>query len=235
MIARESSAWTEIGRLHAEGELRFAVAGTLGNWIAAFGERIGVPALAFNRLRFADWHHRSLETAPVAVEGLLALYPTMRTAIDLGCGTGVYVNEMRQRGLRAVGYERSRHARRRAKRAFALDLRPFDISRFDAGGMTYDICLCLEVAHYLTPSMAERLVLHCAQTAARVAFSSPRKCKAGAISNREHWIERFAAHRMRFCAAETAILERQLRAHLTRNLWLAENISLFIRRESDDW
>jgi SAM-dependent methyltransferase len=224
--------WDRVRRLHAEGELKFAVAGTLGNWMALVGERAGVPALKFNRLRFADWHHRSLETAPIVVDGLLSLYSSIANAIDLGCGTGVYVDELRKRGVRAVGYEQSAGARRVARRAFGLDLHPFELSGADVGG-GYDICLCLEVAHYLTPKGAEQLVASCARAAPLIAFSSPLVLEHGRIAGvaraRAHWMARFAPYDMRFLASETAWLEHYLRNHISRNQWIADNISLFTR------
>src|SRR5215471_18255885 len=116
----QSSIWTRIARLHGTGELRFAVAGTAGNWIAALGCRTRVPGLTLNRFRFIDWHHRSLETAPAVIDGLLSLYPHVRDAIDLGCGTGVYVNELRARGVSAVGFEHTAYGRRVARLAFGL-------------------------------------------------------------------------------------------------------------------
>jgi SAM-dependent methyltransferase len=219
--------WARVVRLQAEGELRFAVAGTLGNWIGAVGERTGVRPLTLNRLRFADWHHRSLDTAPAAIAALLSLYPMIADAVDLGCGTGVYVHELRAHGVHAVGYERSAYARRVAKRTFGLDVYPFDVASFEGPGKRFDICVCLEVAHYLVVDLTDMLVAHCARAAPLVAFSAP--APAGAGDARLYWSSRFAAYGMRPCVRETAILEQQLRGRLPRNSWLADHIALFIR------
>jgi SAM-dependent methyltransferase len=230
-VRLSSPLWARLVALHAEGELRFAVAGTIGNWLGAFGQRVGMPALVRNPLRFADWHHRSLETAPVAVDGLLLVCPAIRDAIDLGCGTGIYVYELRKRGVRAVGYERSAYARHVARHALGLDVRPFDIGRFDGAQGVADVCLCLEVAHYLTFERSEQLLGHCARAARLVVFSAPRPRQGPAttIGARQYWIDRFEVQGMQFCARDTATVERYLRTHLTRNHWLADNISVFIR------
>jgi len=160
------------------------------------------------------------------------LYSSIGNAIDLGCGTGVYVDELCRRGVRVVGYERSGGARRVARRAFGLDLHPFELSGADVGG-EYDICLCLEVAHYLTPKGAEQLVALCARAAPLIAFSAPLVAEHGRTGDiawaRAHWTARFAPYGMRFLAAETAWLERYLRNRIERNQWIADNISLFTR------
>jgi SAM-dependent methyltransferase len=217
---------SRVAQLHQEGELRFAVAGTVGNWIArAAGGASAVPVVALNPLRFIDWHHRSLDTAPAFVDTLLALYPRTKRVVDFGCGTGAYVSELRLRQVEVVGYERSRYARHVARRVFGLQLERFDIERFDGRDATYDVCLCLELAHYLPPAPATALVSHCARASRFVAFSVPPSSHGGT----DRWIAAFAAVGMQFRQAETKEFSARLQRHLKRNTWLADHLRLFSR------
>lgn len=220
-------------RLLREGRLGLAVKGEIGSWISALGEQVGSDRLIFNRLIYSSFHRGALETAPAAVEGLLALYPTLRSAVDLGCGTGVYLNELRRRGLDTVGYEYSAHARNAARRLYAVEARPFDLRDFAGVDRGYDICLCIEVAHYLPPAMGDLLVEHCARAAPRVMFSSAHPGQGGYghvnAQWRDCWVARFEAQGCRLNEPATARLEAHLRGCLARGLWLADNICLLER------
>jgi len=225
--------WKKLRDLYRSGRLRMAVEGQVGNWIAAVGERLGSEKLMFNSFMFSGFHRGALETAPAATASLLSMYPELRTAVDLGCGTGVYMHELASRGVDVIGFEYSARARQVAAQLYGVKVLPFDLHDFAGPGRISDLCVCIEIAHYLPPALGDALVGHCARGAPLVMFSAahPGQHGYGHINAqpRSYWIERFKRQGLRFNQAATQRLERELRSRLQRGFWLADNVCLFDR------
>ena len=227
------SAFGKIAALHRSGLLRLAIEGEIGNWIATVGQSIRSERLMFNRFMFSGFHRGALETAPAAVEALLRTCPDVRSVIDYGCGTGVYLHELAKRGIRVKGYEYSARARAVARDRYGIHVAPFDLNDFAGDPGQYDLSLCIEVAHYLPPALGDRLVERCATNVRRVMFSAAHHGQHGFghinAQPREYWIERFKAHGFRLDAGTTEGLVAHLRKTLTRGFWLADNVFLMER------
>ena len=230
---RTTGALSKLVALQRSGRLKWAIEGQVGNWIATVGQALGSERLMFNYFMFSGFHRGALETAPHAVEGLLKLIPTPRSAIDYGSGTGVYLHELAQRGVEVRGYEHSARARAVARKLYGIETLPFDLRDFPGDDTQYDISLCIEVAHYLPPALGERLVELCANSAPRVLFSAahPGQHGFGHVNARpkDYWIRLFEAHGFALNAPATAGLEQFLRERLTRGMWLAQNACVLER------
>lgn len=229
------SALGKIAALHRSGHLRLAVEGQVGNWIATFGQAIGSERLMFNYFMFSGFHRGALETAPAAVDALLRACPDLRSVVDYGCGTGVYLHELAKRGISVQGYEYSARARAVAKQLYRIDVAPFDLNHFPCDAASYDLSLCIEVAHYLPPALGDRLVDLCAANVRRALFSAAHPGQHGFghvnAQPREYWIERFQKRGFRLDAAATENVRAYLRQTLKRGFWLADNLFL-MERES---
>ncbi len=222
----------KIGNLYRAGWLGLAVKGEIGRWISLFGDFVGSSELIFNKYTYAAFHKSSLERAPVTVNCILQLYPGLRSVADLGCGTGVFVEEFRKHNVHAEGFEYSEKARKMAR----VKVKPFDPTMFRAPKGVYDACICFEVAHYLPVDVGEKLVRICAEIAPLIIFSSahPNQGGSGHINEqpRSYWIERFALEGLNFERYKTLQLEEHLRKHLSRGTWFADNICLFEKRQA---
>lgn len=71
------------------------------------------------------------------------------SVLDIGCGPGVLLHQMRARGWRARGTERSPSAARQARDVFHLDVRAQDVSDIVAEGTTFDAVVLWHVAEHL--------------------------------------------------------------------------------------
>ena len=167
---------------------------------------------------------------------LVDLHPRLQRAVDLGCGTGVYVAELRKRGIDTEGYEYTVAARRLAQQLSGVEAKPFDVYTFSRFQESFDACLCIEVAHYLTPAAGSRLVAICAESAPLVVFSAAHPGQGegtgyGHLNEqpRAYWIEEFARHGMKLEAEQTAHIEARLRTQLHRGFWLPDNVCVFSR------
>jgi SAM-dependent methyltransferase len=217
--------------LYRAGLLGLAVKGEIGRWVSLIGELVGSKNLTFNTYTYAAFQKSAFERAPATVTGILKLYPGLRNIVDLGCGTGVFVEEFLKHNVHAEGYEYSDKARKIASDSFGLEVKPFDLNTFSIPKGMFDACICFEVAHYLPEAMGNKLVKICAQGAKLAIFSSahPKQGGYGHINEqpRSYWIERFTRQGLRFEAEKTAQLEEHLRRHLVRGMWFADNICLF--------
>jgi len=218
-------------RLHRAGTLGLAVKGEVGDWISSIGARIGSERLTYNPWTYAGFHRAALETAPTMIGGILDLYPGVRRAVDFGCGTGVYVRELRTRRVDATGYEYGESARLIAREQLGVDLLPFDLREFATPGRSFDLALSLEVAEHLIPELGDRLVEVCCAAAPRVIFSAAHPGQPGQghihLQPKSFWIERFARRGFRFDVARTQSLETHLRSGLVRGFWLADNVGVY--------
>lgn len=218
----------KISRLYHEGLIGLAVKGEIGQIISSIGERLGFESLTFNKYTFASWHRSAIERSPATVESILQLYPGLHKIIELGCLTGVFVNEFLKHNVYAEGYEYFDMARKIARESFAIEVKPLDLNTFSAQQGGFDACICFEVAHYLTAKMGDKLVKICAESAPLVFFSSAHPWQGGHghvnEQPRSYWIERFAHQGFRFSEEKTGWLEDNLRMRLVRGRWFAENI-----------
>jgi SAM-dependent methyltransferase len=71
------------------------------------------------------------------------------SVLDIGCGPGVLINQMRSRGWRVRGTERSPSAAQQARDVFHLDVSAVDVDTLVAEGATYDAVVLWHVAEHL--------------------------------------------------------------------------------------
>jgi SAM-dependent methyltransferase len=81
------------------------------------------------------------------------------SALDIGCGPGVLINQMRSRGWKVRGTERSPSAAKQARDVFHLDVSAVDVEELAATGASYDAVILWHVAEHLhTPEVTVRAI-----------------------------------------------------------------------------
>jgi SAM-dependent methyltransferase len=81
------------------------------------------------------------------------------SVLDVGCGPGVLINQMRSRGWRVRGTERSPSAAQQARDVFHLDVSAVDVEELVAAGASYDAVVLWHVAEHLhTPEVTVRAI-----------------------------------------------------------------------------
>jgi 2-polyprenyl-3-methyl-5-hydroxy-6-metoxy-1,4-benzoquinol methylase len=76
------------------------------------------------------------------------------SVLDIGCGPGVLLNQMRARGWTVRGTERSPSAAQQARDVFHLDVRPQEVDDLIAEGVTFDAVVLWHVAEHLHAPLA---------------------------------------------------------------------------------
>jgi SAM-dependent methyltransferase len=69
--------------------------------------------------------------------------------LDVGCGPGWFLAQMRRRGWETRGTERSPAAARQARETLGLDVRPQELDELVAEGLSYDAVVLWHVAEHL--------------------------------------------------------------------------------------
>ncbi len=81
------------------------------------------------------------------------------SALDIGCGPAVLINQMRSRGWKVRGTERSPSAAKQARDVFHLDVSAVDVEELVAAGASYDAVILWHVAEHLhTPEVTVRAI-----------------------------------------------------------------------------
>jgi SAM-dependent methyltransferase len=202
--------------------------------MTAVGERTGLEWLIYNPLARYGFERAARRNAPITIEAIARLFPTVRTAVDVGCGTGRYVMEMRARGIDAIGLEYAPTLRRKCARR-GITVLPFDVSvpTPQPEGRPFDLAISFEVAEHVPATLADDFARFFAGLARRVVFTAAHPGQGGTShineQPREYWIDKFDANG--FALDES--LTRELASQWERasaHWYLPRNLSVFSER-----
>jgi SAM-dependent methyltransferase len=219
-------------RLWEAGTLGLALQGEAGALLARLGDRLHAPSLTYNPWTLAIFHRAALEIAPTLADAVRTHLPEVESVADFGCGTGVYVAELRRVGVDAAGFEYLERARRWAAERSRIEVQAFDLRNFAGGDRTFDLAMSIEVAEHLQPPLAERLIDVCCEHAPTVLFTAAQPGQPGQghinLQPRSHWAERFAERGYRPDPVRTEQVQDHLRADLKRGFWIVQNLGIYV-------
>jgi|SRR5581483_331533 len=117
-------------------------------------------------------------------------------ALDAGCALGIFVEQLRDRGIGAEGIDVSEYAIAQVYGPVRPYCRVGSIGD-DLGGH-YDLITCLEVLEHLDPDLGDRAIANFCRHTDDVLFSSTpmhfRDASHLNVQPGEYWAERFARH-----------------------------------------
>jgi SAM-dependent methyltransferase len=150
-----------------------------------------------------------------------------RSALDVGCGTGLSLEYFLAHKIDAVGVEGSTVALQACRCPESVHLHdlhePFDLKR------KFDLVWCFEVAEHIHPNFADQLVATLTVHGDQILISAARPGQGGCghLNEQppEYWIEKFGQHRF---ALDTELSARfQALSH--QDIQFAENVLVFRR------
>lgn len=146
-----------------------------------------------------DFYANTVDGQAIASAGVISdsivsdLKP--RTVVDIGCGTGALLEELRKRGCEVFGLEYS-EAGLNYCRARQINVLKFDLERdVFKDFTTFDIAISMEVAEHLPEKAADRYVNLLTRLSAIVVFTAAQLGQGGADHVNEqpssYWISKF--------------------------------------------
>lgn len=156
--------------------------------------------------------------APSAQEAVKILHKRFKpkSVIDIGCGSGIYLNEFKKLGVKIEGYDGSPAAKKESKVKEYIKFH--DLCKPLKTKKAFDLCLCVEVAEHLPEKCAEILINTLTGISKIIVFTAATPGQGpksiGHINERSHkyWIGLF----------------------LKRNFIFQKKLSLGIRKEMKD-
>jgi SAM-dependent methyltransferase len=162
-----------------------------------------------------------------------ALYDELRPAraVDVGCGTGIMLARLAERGVEIQGIEGSRAAIAASPVGDRIEHRDLVRDVPDLG--RYDLCLCIEVAEHLPPASGPALVAGLTRLSDLIVFTAATPGQGGMahLNERPHeyWISRFAER-----GFEQSPLRDRLRetvAAVPDAPWVQKNLHVFAKAQ----
>lgn len=209
----------------------------VGRRLSRIGERLGVQWLTYNPFHFWHFHEHAVANAPAVIDSMIDIFPTVRTVLDVGAGSGGFAAEAKRRGLDVAACENSA-AGRKIARSQGLDVLTFDLT-LKQPSLTrppYDLAYCFEVAEHLPPALGESLILFLTLQAPLIVFSAahPGQGGTGHINeqSKEHWIGRFERLGFSLDHDSTESLKENFRLRSTPARWFHTN-TIVLRKAVD--
>jgi hypothetical protein len=203
--------------------------------LTRIGQTVGSERLVYNSVVYGQIADRGRVAYPPFARILRAAFPHVRSAIDLGCGTGHLVAALRAEGTAAEGYEYAKQPRDIARRELGLTTHPFDLTQPPPLPQV-DLAISIEVAEHVPPALGDVLVHLLAQHAPLIVFTAatPGQGGIGHINEQPHeyWIERFKAAGCEYLDDTTAQLAEEARPQVKVSPWIAQNLMIFRRQAS---
>jgi len=151
----------------------------------------------YNEEFYKELNAAGESSAAVVLPLVLALIPTA-SAVDIGCGTGIWARTLQRLGVRDIIAVDGNHVPRTALRIDPEYFVTHDISKPLDLGRNFDLAICVEVAEHLGPERANGLVKDLVRLASVILFSAATP-KQGGVNHvneqwQDYWIARFNSY-----------------------------------------
>jgi len=152
-----------------------------------------------------------------------------QTALDVCCGTGALLEQLRRKGVVCAGLEYADAALAYC-RARALDVRKFDVESAQPLGDQYDVVISTEAAEHLPAELADRFVDLLCGHGRLVVFTAATPGQGGMDhvneQPHEYWIEKFSERGFVY-ERERSMQWRAAWAQVGTAWWYSKNLMLF--------
>ena len=174
----------------------------------------------------------SARSAAVVVPRIMELFPQLKSVVDVGCGTGVWLHHFQLCGVDHVvgidGGEPSSLLQIDPNNFISADLRqPFPVST------SYDLAICLEVAEHLPADSAQSFISELCKLSDKIVFSAAIPGQGGTGHLNERWPGYWAALFSDNGYDCFDVIRPLIWFDERVEWWYAQNILVFAKRNSD--
>ena len=189
---------------------------------------VDAAATYFDPVYFGWQAERAERSARVVVPLLLELIPS-RSAVDLGCGTGAWLQVLADHGASDVVGVDGPYIDRSQLRIPADRFVAADLTAPPPLGRTFDLALSLEAAHYAREESAETMVAWLTSVAPAVYFSAAVPHQPGGPGQNRQWPSYWSDLFFQKGFRCHDVLRSRLWEHPGVDWWYAQNGLLFVR------
>lgn len=153
---------------------------------------------------------------------------TFKSVFDIGCGAGIYIEELKKMGKNVCGCDLSVAGIKSSSK----DLRIFctDITKPIILNRKYDLVICFEVGEHINKKYSRQLVKNCVNSGDTVLFTAAPVGQGGVGHINEQpydfWIALFMEMNFNYNAALSEEVKRQMKKENVV-YWIANNFMCF--------
>lgn len=141
-----------------------------------------------NRAFFLEQIDGTARSARIVVPLVMRLVRDVRSVVDVGCGTGVWLASFKEAGVpRVLGLDYDWAAEQGQLEIEPDEFRAANLERDIELAESFDLCLCLEVAQHLTHRAAAVIVQNICSLSDVVLFSAAIPGQGGCHHVNERW------------------------------------------------
>ena len=180
---------------------------------------------------YADRHESSVYSANVILNHVQEVLPSIRSALDLGCGVGTWLSVLHQKGVDEICGVDGPWVDTSLLEIPESKFRIADLEKSVAFDRKYDIAISLEVAEHLSPSCASTFVDSLTAASDFVLFSGAIPFQGGSNHVNEQWPEYWVAlfeargYEVVDCVRSSIWTDDRIPT------WYRQNTFLYVRRE----
>jgi hypothetical protein len=162
---------------------------------------------------------------------VLDLIPGIRSAVDVGCGTGVWLSILKEKGVETIqGYDGEWVLSAEALTIPRECFQPVDLNRPWDIGRRYDLAISVEVAEHLQPASSPAFVRSLARLSDVVLFSAAVPGQGGDHHINERWPTYWAELFGNEGYEVVDVLRGMIWDDARIGCWYRQNLLLFLNR-----
>lgn len=178
---------------------------------------------------FDDANQMKVKTAE-QVAAVINSFFNFNTLFDIGCGMGLYTNELCKFRKMVLGCDYSDSAVKMASKDFLVF--KADVTKPILVNQIFDLVMCFEVAEHIHPRYSSQLVSNCTAFGNTVIFTAAPVGQGGVghINEQpyEFWIDLFEKHNFRYNRPLSEAVRKKMQDEDIVP-WLANNFMCFER------
>ncbi|QEH31922.1 hypothetical protein OJF2_03890 [Aquisphaera giovannonii] len=183
---------------------------------------------------YRDRAEASRRSGEIILSLLMEAIPGIRSAVDLGCGTGDWLSVLRDKGVETIqGYDGPWVLETDALAIPRECFRPIDLNQpGDLSDRRYDLAISVEVGEHVQPANSPALVRSLTQLSDVVLFSAAVPGQGGTGHVNERWPSDWADLFDREGYETIDVLRGMIWDDDRLCFWYRQNVLLFLNRET---
>jgi len=159
-----------------------------------------------------------------------------KSVVDIGCGSGVYLNLLADLGVEVMGVDGEDNA----VKLLGDKLKVFDLRNKLDLGRKFDAAICIEVIEHIDKEFEQVVISNIASHADVILFSGAKPNQVGEnhinCNTKEYWISLFEKEGVYFMEKESVELVKymQSRDEFLKCPWLVENLMILGRKVGNE-